>query len=266
MAAKSQARSRVCLTVLGLQVLLGTGAAWLTQATLTPQTAQAYKARVDVQLDRLRNETYQSMLRRAEIVARAAAQRSFDRDILASEVSIMVIGRNNGTETPLMLLEVSRQNWRERPDTRRWATYYRSAQTLLKLPSAGDPVIPNAAPPVQDNLPQIQPVPAPVPNVNVPVPAPVEATPVPVPSPEVVPAVPAAPQPTGPTPELQGAGGAVKDAARSAAEAAKATPKKVTPKKSTKKPNAREIRKAREAAEAVKSSGAAAENAAAAAK
>jgi hypothetical protein len=201
MAATSQARSRICLTVLGLQVLLGAGAAWLTQATLAPQTAQAYKARVDVQLDRLRNETYQSMLRRAEIVARAAAQRSFDRDILASEVSVMVIGRNNGTETPLMLLEVSRQNWRERPDARRWATYYRSAQVLLKLPSAGDPVIPNAAPPVQDNLPQIQPVPAPAPDVNVPVP--VEATPIPVPSPAdpgtvAPPVVPqqAAPQPS----------------------------------------------------------------------
>lgn len=254
MAAKSQARSRVCLTVLGLQVLLGTGAAWLTQATLTPQTAQAYKARVDVQLDRLRNETYQSMVRRAEIVARAAAQRSFDRDILASEVSIMVIGRNNGTETPLMLLEVSRQNWRERPDTRRWATYYRSAQTLLKLPSAGDPVIPNAAPPVQDNLPQIQPVPAPAPNVNVPVPAPVEATPVPVPSPEAVPAVPAAPMAPSPSPTPATTNATtMKDAAGSAAAA---SPQK--------KPTVQEIRKAREAAEAAKRAAEAAEKAAAA--
>jgi hypothetical protein len=180
------ARSKICLSVLGLGLLLGTGSLWLTQSILAPQSAQAYKARTDVFLDRLRDETYQSFLRRADIIARAGAQRSFDRDILISEVSVMVIGRHNGTETPVMLLEVSRSNWRERPDTRRWATYYRMAQTLLQLPSASDPVIPNAAAGQSGGLPAIEAVPQNVPQ-NVPVPAAPVPAPVPTASPTPVP-------------------------------------------------------------------------------
>lgn len=118
----------------------------LWEAVLRPQVAQAYTSRVDVRLDRLQDETYQSLIRRAEIVARAAAQRSFDRDILMSEVSVMVIGESQGNEAPLLLLDVSRQNWRERPDPRRWAIYYRSAKQLLNLSTAGEAVKPNVAP------------------------------------------------------------------------------------------------------------------------
>jgi hypothetical protein len=195
MAANRPAIAFPKITALGISLALITGGVWATQTLLAPPQAQAYKSRVDVNLDRLRDETYQSFIRRAEIVARAAAQRSFDRDILASEVSIMVIGRHNGTETPVLLLEVSREKWRERPDTRRWATYYRTAQTLLKLPSAGVANIPNAAPAVPQPIPAIEPV-------NVPPTAPVT---VPPPSPAAVPqqavpqqAVPqqAVPQPT----------------------------------------------------------------------
>jgi hypothetical protein len=185
MAANRTAITFPKITALGLSLALITGGVWSLQTLLTPPQAQAYKSRVDVNLDRLRDETYQSFIRRAEIVARAAAQRSFDRDILASEVSIMVIGRHNGTETPVLLLEVSREKWRERPDARRWATYYRTAQTLLKLPSAGIANIPNAAPPVPQPMPAIEPV-------NVPPTAPVT---VPPPSPAAVPQR-AVPQPT----------------------------------------------------------------------
>jgi hypothetical protein len=179
-------------TALGLGlVLLVTGGAWVAQVVWAPPAAQAYRSRLDVSLDRLRDETYQSFIRRAEIIARAAAQRSFDRDILTSEVSIMVIGRHNGTETPVLLLDVSREKWRERPDTRRWATYYRTAQTLLKLPSAGPAPIPNAAPAQPQLIPSIEQItPPPSAPITVPPPAPGEAIPV---TPQVAPAAPPRP-------------------------------------------------------------------------
>jgi hypothetical protein len=149
---------RLGLVGLSLVSLLAvTGGVCLVQAVLTPQVAQAYKPRVDINLDRLTDESYQSLIRRAEIIARAAAQRSFDRDILAGEVSIMVMGRHNGTEAPLLLLQVSRDKWRERPDTRRWATYYRTTQALLKLPTGrnGSIATPGGvAPAVSDGLQQ----------------------------------------------------------------------------------------------------------------
>ncbi len=118
----------------------------MSQTALRPQVAQAYTSRVDVRLDQLQDETYQSLIRRAEMVARAAAQRSFDRDILISEVSVMVIGESQGSEAPLLLLDVSRQNWRNRPDPRRWAIYYRSAKQLLNLSPVAKPVMPNEVP------------------------------------------------------------------------------------------------------------------------
>jgi hypothetical protein len=137
--AASRRRLRLFkLAPIHLSLALLTSGVWFTQSSLAPPSAQAYKPRVDVSLDRVANETYDSFIRRADLVARAAAQRSFDRDILAGEVSIMVMGRNQGVEAPVMLLDVSRQNWRTRPEPRRWATYYRTAQALLQLPAGSD--------------------------------------------------------------------------------------------------------------------------------
>jgi hypothetical protein len=191
-----------------LGLLLVTGSAWVGQLAIQPPIAQAYKNRTDVRLARLKDETYQSIIRRAEIVARAAAQRSFDRDILISEVSIMVIGEYQGAEAPLLMLEVSRQNWRQRPDTRRWATYYRTAKQLLKLPSAPDPARPNAggqssAGQSAPSIPEVAPVDQPI---------------------VVPPTVPGVPSPT-----ASPAAEAPKDAAGAAAAAAGQAGSPVTP-------------------------------------
>jgi hypothetical protein len=124
------------ITAVGLATVLGiTGSFWLVEGAIAPKTVQAYQARVDVGLDRLPNESYLTLVRRAEQVARAAAQRSFDRDILTSQVSVVVIGRNQGAEAPILTLDVSRIQWRSRPDARRWATYYRTAAPLLGFDS-----------------------------------------------------------------------------------------------------------------------------------
>lgn len=219
---------------IGLGLLMMTGGVLIAESAVRPQVAQAYKSRVDVRLPRLADETYESMIRRAELIARAAAQRSFDRDILMSEVSVMVLGEYQGTEAPLLLLEVSRQNWRERPDTRRWATYYRTAKRLLKLPSSPDPVIPNAVQqPIVPNLPQIQPAPAPVvqpltesPTLAPPVPVqPARSVPVPVPSapastgqPLPPPATPATVTPPAPAPTSTETEAVPQDAATDASD------------------------------------------------
>jgi hypothetical protein len=147
--------------------------------SLSQSVVQAYNARTDVVLDRLTNETFDAMKQRAEIVARAAAQRSFDRDVLISDVSVNVLARHNGSELPLMTLGVSRLNWQNRPDVRRWATYYKSAQALLNLPSQGDLPIPNTGGGNFNPFPQ-SPNPAPI----VPSPAP-SAAPLPIDTPGV---------------------------------------------------------------------------------
>ncbi len=155
--------------------------------SLSQSVVQAYNARTDVVLDRLTNETFDAMKQRAEVIARAAAQRSFDRDVLISDVSVNIIARNNGSEMPLMTLGVSRLNWQNRPDVRRWATYYKSAQALLQLPSQGDLPIPNSGgfnpfpqapePIVPSPAPSAAPLPIDTPGVKSPQPNAAEASP-----------------------------------------------------------------------------------------
>jgi len=126
--AQKQIAPITLLTVMGF-----TGVSWLTTAAIAPQKVQAYTANVDVSLNRQTGESFQSFLRRAEAVARAAAQRSFDRDILVTQVLVTVVGQNDGAIVPVLSLAVSRQAWRNRPDPQRWATYFPNTQSLLRF-------------------------------------------------------------------------------------------------------------------------------------
>ncbi|MUG92667.1 hypothetical protein F7734_09455 [Scytonema sp. UIC 10036] len=104
---------------------------WIASEALTPQIVQAYTARVDLSIDRFPEENYETLLTRAETAARAAAQRSFDQDILVTDVSIIVSVQNYGAIAPVLELKVSRPQWRTRPDPKRWATYFKTARSLL---------------------------------------------------------------------------------------------------------------------------------------
>ena len=137
-----------------LTVLSFTGISWLSLSALAPQVADAYTARVNVALNRELGESYRSFLRRAEAVARAAAQRSFDRDILVTDVAVTIVGENNGAIAPILALEVSRQAWRRRPDPQRWTTYFPNTQSLLGFGSTTD----------ETDATQATPTPNPTPN------------------------------------------------------------------------------------------------------
>jgi hypothetical protein len=106
---------------------------WLAVDAIAPQIVQAYTARVDLAIDRLPDENYETILRRAETAARAAAQRSFDQDILVTDVSIIVSVQNFGAIAPVLALEVTRPEWRKRPDPQSWVTYFKTARSLLFL-------------------------------------------------------------------------------------------------------------------------------------
>ncbi len=106
------------------------GGLWLTTETLSPQIAQA-ETRVDLSLERQPNETYDSLLRRAEAAASATAQESFSLDNQLPNVAITVVGQNEGAIAPILTLQVTRPEWRSYPDVSHWAKYYSSAKTLL---------------------------------------------------------------------------------------------------------------------------------------
>ncbi len=82
---------------------------------------------------RVEGEDYNALVRRAEITARSSAQQKFDSDILLTRVVITVLGQNGGQLAPILVLDVNRNDWRNRPDPQYWAKYYRSARVLLEL-------------------------------------------------------------------------------------------------------------------------------------
>jgi hypothetical protein len=130
-----------------LAVLSLAGFSWLTTTAIAPQIVQAYTANIEVSLSRQSPESFQSFLRRAEAVARAAVQRSFDRDILVSDVDVTVVGQNNGAIVPVLKLNVTRKAWRSRPDPQRWITYLPNSDLLLGFNQpTGQPEVPEPAP------------------------------------------------------------------------------------------------------------------------
>jgi hypothetical protein len=159
-------KTRSCL----LAVLLGFSS--VTALNLMhPLVSQAYVSRQEIRVERLKDEPYAAFVSRSELVARAAIQRAFDRDILASTIILYIVGLHQGAEAPVMSVEVTRTDWQRRPTPRRWATYYRMAQVLLGFgygamptPLSGpEPVAnPFSAPPIINTTP-IVPSPTPVP-------------------------------------------------------------------------------------------------------
>ncbi|MBD2628233.1 hypothetical protein [Trichormus variabilis] len=104
---------------------------WFAMSAIAPENVQAYTARVDLGIESLPDENYETVLGRAEMVARAAAQRSFDQDILVTDVSIIVTVQSHGLIAPVLALDVSRVQWKQRPDPQRWVTYFKTARSLL---------------------------------------------------------------------------------------------------------------------------------------
>jgi hypothetical protein len=154
-------KTRSCL----LAVLLGFSS--VTTLTLTqPQVSQAYISRQEIRVERLKDEPYAAFVSRSELVARAAIQRAFDRDILASTIILYIVGLHQGAEAPVMSVEVTRTDWQRRPNPRRWATYYRMAQVLLGFGYSAMPTPLSGPEPVANpfSAPPIVPVPVATPS------------------------------------------------------------------------------------------------------
>jgi hypothetical protein len=120
-------RLGLMLPLLGLAV---TGLAWAPHV-ISPPAAVAYTSRLSLFLNRGPEESFEVFRQRAEIVTRAAVQRSFDADILMTDVVITIVGDYQGIAVPILTLDVSRSDWQLRPDVGYWATYYDAAEGLM---------------------------------------------------------------------------------------------------------------------------------------
>lgn len=116
------------VTIMGLAI----GFCALEMAIGNP-SAQAYTDQLNITLERQVDEPYAGLTQRAEMAARTAAQQSFSRDILITEVDVTVLGQNGLAIVPILRLTVSRNDWRSRPDPRYWSSYFSTAEMLLEL-------------------------------------------------------------------------------------------------------------------------------------
>ena len=202
-SAPAMRQSRYCLkrqvVLTNLVVMLGLAGSLMALHAIAPPAVHAYTSTLNVTIDVQPSETYDTLVRRAEAIARAATQRSFDRDILVTDVSIVIIAQSNAATVPVLSLTATRPQWRSQPDPRRWATYYSTSKALLGMkqaPSAAtlQPTVTTAAPAATATAPKTAPQPrsAPTntPTTSTPIAAPgssatssPKTTPTPTPSP-----------------------------------------------------------------------------------
>ena len=98
-------------------------------------SALAERREVDIRLLVNQDEGFTVMTRKAEILARSAAQRTFDRDLLVSDVSVKVTAQNLNLDQAAIILQliVSRRDWASRPDPKIWATHFPMAKSLIGI-------------------------------------------------------------------------------------------------------------------------------------
>lgn len=98
-------------------------------------SAVAERREVDIRMLVNQDEGFEVMTRKAEILARSAAQRAFDREVLVSDVSVKVTAQDPYQDQAAIILQliVSRNEWVSRPDPKVWATYFPMAKTLIGI-------------------------------------------------------------------------------------------------------------------------------------
>jgi hypothetical protein len=97
--------------------------------------AIADRREVDIRILVNQDEGFAVMTRKAEILARSAAQRVFDSELLVSDVSVKVTAQNPIQNQAAIILQliVSRSDWTSRPDPKIWATYFPMVKKLIGI-------------------------------------------------------------------------------------------------------------------------------------
>ncbi|MFQ3680253.1 MAG: hypothetical protein SNJ60_07080 [Pseudanabaenaceae cyanobacterium] len=94
--------------------------------------AQAERREVDLRLP-AQTVPLPVLVRQAEMLARAATQEAFDKEVLVSQVAVKVTLETEQAAAPLLQVNVSRTNWLARPDVQIWGRYFLDSAALMGL-------------------------------------------------------------------------------------------------------------------------------------
>lgn len=115
-----------------LVLLLGlAGGSWVTNELFAPQIAQAETARIDLAVQSQPNESYETLVSRAEAAMQAVVEDNWKQNTQVTSVTVMVMAENYGAIAPVLAMEVSRSQWNGSPNVQRWGTHFTSARSLL---------------------------------------------------------------------------------------------------------------------------------------
>jgi hypothetical protein len=92
--------------------------------------AQAESHQVNLLLNTQPNETFETLMRQAETIARQSVEQHF-ADPATTEVSVNVSGEREGQISPLLSVKVSRADWQRSSSVQQWAQYFGGSTTLL---------------------------------------------------------------------------------------------------------------------------------------
>lgn len=76
------------------------------------------------------DQNFQTLVQQAESLASNSIKQGFAENSSITEVSVTVVGENNGQEVPLLFVTASRSNWQAEPKVKRWTRYFSTAVLL----------------------------------------------------------------------------------------------------------------------------------------
>ncbi|PZU94441.1 MAG: hypothetical protein DCE90_14960 [Pseudanabaena sp.] len=117
----------------GLSKVLTFGTIACVSSMAIASSVLAERREVDIRLQVNQAEGFTVMTRKAETLARSAVQRTFDSEVLVSDVSVKVTAQSQDQAAIILQLIVSRREWVSRPDPKVWATYFPMTKTLMGL-------------------------------------------------------------------------------------------------------------------------------------
>ncbi|OKH28488.1 hypothetical protein NIES1031_04430 [Chroogloeocystis siderophila 5.2 s.c.1] len=108
----------------------------IAQTTQPISTTQVTPARMNLKVNRQPQESYESLMNRAETVAVTAVKQRFSQDRHTPAISVMIVADSYGAIAPVLSLEISRNEWQySKAETKDQMKYFSTAKMLLGFDS-----------------------------------------------------------------------------------------------------------------------------------
>ncbi|NET06983.1 MAG: hypothetical protein F6K16_20240 [Symploca sp. SIO2B6] len=93
--------------------------------------ALAQVRQIDLIINSNSSQTFESLIKRAENVAKTSIDQEFVENSNVREVTVTILGERNGQMVPILMMKVSRFDWQAEPSIQQWVRYLGDSEILL---------------------------------------------------------------------------------------------------------------------------------------